>query len=257
MALIAHISTLGSRVPFLHFFDGFRTSHEINKALAISDETIRALLDEESVLDSPRRGRSARTTPSCAGTAQNPDVYLPGPRGVQSVLPGLPHDRAECDGPHSPGRLAAAYHLFDYVGAPDAERVIILMGSGAGAVEETINHLNAQGEKLGPAEGSAVPAVCRRCLPGRAAGHGEVDCRAGPHQRAGRAGRTALPGCSDGVQRGVLQRNRAICPAAPDYRRALWPFVEGIHPGDGEGRLRRIEASRVRRTTSPSASTTT
>ncbi|MGA1984031.1 MAG: pyruvate:ferredoxin (flavodoxin) oxidoreductase [Acidobacteriaceae bacterium] len=147
MALIAHISTLKARVPFLHFFDGFRTSHEINKALAISDETIQAMLDEEAVLGHRLRAMSP-DQPVLRGTAQNPDVYFQAREAVNPFYLACPTivqdtmDRfAELTG--------RAYHLFDYVGAPDAERVIILMGSGAGAVEEAIKYLNAQGEKLG------------------------------------------------------------------------------------------------------------
>jgi len=147
IALIAHIATLESRVPFLHFFDGFRTSHEINKVYAIADETIRALLDEKSVLSHRQRALSS-DQPILRGSAQNPDVffqareacnpyYLACPTIVQDAMDRFARET---------GR---AYHLFDYVGAPDAERVIVMMGSGAGAVEETINHLNAQGQKLG------------------------------------------------------------------------------------------------------------
>ena len=160
MALIAHISTLESRVPFLHFFDGFRTSHEINKALAISDETILAMLDEATCAGPSRRGRSAPDNPILRGTAQNPDVffqareacnpyYLACPTIVQNAMDAFAK------------QTGRGYHLFDYVGAPDADRVIILMGSGAGAVEETIEYLNAQGEKAWPAEGPSVPALCR------------------------------------------------------------------------------------------------
>jgi pyruvate-ferredoxin/flavodoxin oxidoreductase len=147
MALIAHVATLGARVPFIHFFDGFRTSHEINKAYAISDETIRALLDEEAVLAHRSRALSP-DNPILRGTAQNPDVYFQGreagnpyylacPTIVQNAMDAFAK------------QTGRAYHLFDYVGAADAERVIILMGSGAGAVEETIKYLNSQGEKLG------------------------------------------------------------------------------------------------------------
>ena len=147
MALISHIATLESRIPFMHFFDGFRTSHEINKALTISDATINALLGEKLVRAHRERALSP-DNPILRGTAQNPDVffqareasnpfYLACPTIVQNVMDKL----ADLTG--------RAYHLFDYVGAPDAERVIIIMGSGAGAVEEAISHLNAQGEKLG------------------------------------------------------------------------------------------------------------
>ena len=146
-ALISHIATLEARVPFLHFFDGFRTSHEVNKAFPISDEDIRALLDEKFVLAHRERALSS-DRPILRGTAQNPDVffqareacnpfYLAVPTIVQDVM-----DRFA-------KQTGRSYHLFDYVGAPDADRVIVLMGSGAGAAEEAISHLNAQGEKLG------------------------------------------------------------------------------------------------------------
>ncbi len=147
MALISHIATLGARVPFIHFFDGFRTSHEINKALAISDQTIRALLDEAMVLGHRQRALSS-DNPILRGTAQNPDVYFQAREAANPYYLACPTivQNAMDRFAKEAGR---AYHLFDYVGAPDAERVIILMGSGAGAVEETINYLNTQGEKLG------------------------------------------------------------------------------------------------------------
>jgi pyruvate-ferredoxin/flavodoxin oxidoreductase len=147
LALIAHISTMGSRVPFLHFFDGFRTSHEINKALAISDETILDLLNETQVLAHRERALNS-DHPILRGSAQNPDVFFQAREACNPyylACPTIVQDAMD----HFAGLTGRAYHLFDYIGAPDAERVIILMGSGAGAVEETIQHLNAQGEKLG------------------------------------------------------------------------------------------------------------
>ena len=147
LALISHIATLESRIPFMHFFDGFRTSHEINKAIAISDETIEALLEERFVLGHRQRALNS-DQPILRGTAQNPDVffqareaanpfYLACPTIVQNTMDKF----ASLTG--------RQYHLFDYYGAPDAERVLVLMGSGSGAVEEAIDLLNAQGEKLG------------------------------------------------------------------------------------------------------------
>ena len=147
LATIAHLATLEARIPFMHFFDGFRTSHEINKVQPISDETILALLDERAVRAHRERSLSP-DRPVLRGTAQNPDVffqareacnpyYLACPVIVQDVM-----DRFA----RQTGR---AYRLFDYYGAPDADRVIILMGSGAGAAEEAIDALNATGEKLG------------------------------------------------------------------------------------------------------------
>jgi pyruvate-ferredoxin/flavodoxin oxidoreductase len=147
LALISHISTLESRIPFMHFFDGFRTSHEINKAIAISDETIEGMLEERFVFGHRERALNS-DRPILRGTAQNPDVffqareasnafYLACPTIVQNTMDKF----ASLTG--------RQYHLFDYFGAPDADRVIVLMGSGAGAAEEAIDQLNAQGEKLG------------------------------------------------------------------------------------------------------------
>jgi pyruvate-ferredoxin/flavodoxin oxidoreductase len=147
LALVAHIASMESRVPFMHFFDGFRTSHEINKALAISDETILALLDEKHVLAHRERALSS-DQPILRGTAQNPDVFFQAREACNSYYLACPTivQNAMDQFATLTGRT---YHLFDYVGAPDAERVIILMGSGAGAVEEAVEHLNAQGEKIG------------------------------------------------------------------------------------------------------------
>ncbi|MGC2498657.1 MAG: pyruvate:ferredoxin (flavodoxin) oxidoreductase, partial [Acidobacteriaceae bacterium] len=147
LATVAHLATLEARIPFMHFFDGFRTSHEINKVIPISDETIRALLDEKAVRAHRERALSP-DRPVLRGSAQNPDVffqareactpwYLACPAIVQDVM-----DRFA----RQTGR---AYRLFDYYGAPDADRVIVLMGSASGAVEEAIDALNAKGEKLG------------------------------------------------------------------------------------------------------------
>jgi pyruvate-ferredoxin/flavodoxin oxidoreductase len=147
MALVAQIATLESRVPFMHFFDGFRTSHEVGKIVPISDETIRGLVDDKYLIEF-RQNALSPDRPIIRGTAQNPDVFFQAreacspfyakvPGIVQSVM-----DRAA----KLTGR---AYHLFDYYGAPDAERVIILMGSGAEAAEEAIDALVKQGEKIG------------------------------------------------------------------------------------------------------------
>jgi pyruvate-ferredoxin/flavodoxin oxidoreductase len=146
-ALIAQAATLESRVPFLHFFDGFRTSHEVMKIFPLEDDDLRAIVDEKFIRQHRERALSP-DRPVLRGSAQNPDVffqareaanpfYLACPRIVQDVM-----DRFA-------GRTGRSYHLFDYVGAPDAERVIVLMGSAAGATEETVEHLSKLGEKVG------------------------------------------------------------------------------------------------------------
>lgn len=147
MALIAHATTLKTRIPFVHFFDGFRTSHEVNKVELPDDETIRDMIDEDAVI--AHRSRSLNPDrPVIRGTAQNPDVYFQGRETVNPFYAALPNAvQAEMD------KLAAktgrAYKLFDYYGHPKAERVIILMGSGAETVKETIDALVARGEKVG------------------------------------------------------------------------------------------------------------
>ncbi len=146
-ALIAQASTLSSRIPFLHFFDGFRTSHEVNKIELIDEAVMRAMIDEELIKKHRERALSP-DHPFIRGTSQNPDVYFQGRESVNSYYERTPDLVQE-----AMDRFAAltgrSYHLFDYVGAKDAERIIIIMGSGAEAVEETVTYLNTLGEKVG------------------------------------------------------------------------------------------------------------
>ncbi|MCU0488896.1 MAG: pyruvate:ferredoxin (flavodoxin) oxidoreductase, partial [Anaerolineales bacterium] len=147
MAAIAHAATLEARIPFLHFFDGFRTSHEVNKIEKLADEDLLTLIDQEKVHAHRARGLSP-DHPVLRGTAQNPDVYFQGRETVNpfyEAVPGIVQKYMDRLGKIT-GRQ---YHLFDYVGAPDAEHVMVIMGSGAETAEETINYLNQQGEKLG------------------------------------------------------------------------------------------------------------
>ncbi|KXX63367.1 pyruvate:ferredoxin (flavodoxin) oxidoreductase [Marichromatium gracile] len=146
-ALIAQAATLESRVPFLHFFDGFRTSHEVSKIARIPRETVRALISEEQV-------RACRTRalnpdrPVIRGTSQNPDVYFQGRESVNPYYEATAEIVARVMTRFA-GHTGRHYQPFDYVGAPDAERVLVLMGSGIGAAEEAIEHLVARGERVG------------------------------------------------------------------------------------------------------------
>ncbi|HSB67255.1 MAG TPA: pyruvate:ferredoxin (flavodoxin) oxidoreductase [Anaerolineales bacterium] len=146
-ALIAQAATLESRVPFLHFFDGFRTSAEVNKIELLSDDEIRAMVPDELVQAHRARALSP-DHPYIRGTAQNPDVYFQGRETVNTFYTACPGivQKAMDKFASVAGRK---YNLFDYVGAPDAERVIILMGSGAETAGETALYLNKQGEKVG------------------------------------------------------------------------------------------------------------
>ncbi|MEL3907810.1 MAG: pyruvate:ferredoxin (flavodoxin) oxidoreductase [Treponemataceae bacterium] len=147
LAVIAHVATLDTRVPFLHFFDGFRTSHEIQKIEEVSMEVMRQMVDNEKVYAHRLRGLSPER-PEIRGTAQNPDVYFQGLEVRNKLYLATPEivQKTMDKFAKLTGRQ---YHLFDYVGAADAESVIILMGSGADTVEETVEYLNSKGGKYG------------------------------------------------------------------------------------------------------------
>ncbi|MGQ9681053.1 MAG: pyruvate:ferredoxin (flavodoxin) oxidoreductase [Anaerolineae bacterium] len=147
MALIAQAATLASRVPFVHFFDGFRTSHEVQKVEELSYDTIRAMIDEDLVAAHRARGLSPER-PMMRGTSQNPDHFFQGREASNPfyvACPGIVQQTMD----RFAGLTGRAYRLFDYVGAPDAERVVVMMGSGAEVMHEVIDHLVARGEKVG------------------------------------------------------------------------------------------------------------
>jgi len=146
-ALIAHAATLKARVPFINFFDGFRTSHEVNKISLIPDDQIRAMIDDQLVYAHRERALNP-DNPFIRGTAQNPDVYFQGRESANSFydkVPGIIQDTMD-ELAELTGRQ---YKLFDYYGAEDAEQVIVVMGSAAQAIEKTIDVLNASDAKFG------------------------------------------------------------------------------------------------------------
>ncbi|HEX4982119.1 MAG TPA: pyruvate:ferredoxin (flavodoxin) oxidoreductase [Ilumatobacteraceae bacterium] len=146
-ALVAHAATLRARVPFLHFFDGFRTSHEIDKIEVVDDDDLAALVRDDDVFAHRLRGMTP-DAPNLRGTAQNPDVFFQSREACNvyyDAVPGIVSEVFDELAAHTGRR----YGLVDYVGAPDAERVIVLMGSGAGAATEAVETMNARGEKVG------------------------------------------------------------------------------------------------------------
>ena len=147
MALISHAATLKTRIPFLHFFDGFRTSHEVQKVEEIPFATMKKMISEDLVREHRARGLTPEK-PFIRGTSQNPDVYFAGREAVNKFYATTPKavEETMTEFAKLTGRN---YKLFEYSGAPDAERVVIVMGSGADTVEETINYLVARGEKVG------------------------------------------------------------------------------------------------------------
>jgi pyruvate-ferredoxin/flavodoxin oxidoreductase len=146
-AAVAHAASLESRVPFLHYFDGFRTSHEVAKIEELEDDDLKSLLSEEAI----RAHRERALTPDrpvLRGTAQNPDVFFQAREACNpfyDACPGI----VEKTMAKLFERTGRRYGLFDYTGHPEAERVIVIMGSGAETVEETVEHLVARGEKVG------------------------------------------------------------------------------------------------------------
>ena len=165
LALIAHAAALESRLPFLHFFDGFRTSSEIQKIEMLDHDDMRAMIPDELIFAHRARSLSPER-PTVRGTAQNPDVYF---QGREAVNPFYLHAPAVVQGvmDRFAERLGRAYHLFDYVGDPDAERVVIVMGSAAEVLEEVVTVLRGRGEKVGvlkvrlyrPFDGAALVAA--------------------------------------------------------------------------------------------------
>jgi pyruvate-ferredoxin/flavodoxin oxidoreductase len=172
LALVAHAATLASRVPFVHFFDGFRTSHEVAKIQVLSDDDLSAVVDPEHIRAHRDRGLSP-DRPRLRGSAQNPDVFFQAREAVNpfyAAVPGIV--QATMD--RLAERTGRRYRLVDYQGHPEAERVVVLMGSGASAAAEAVEAINAAGERVGlltvrlyrpfPAEAlsAALPATVRR-----------------------------------------------------------------------------------------------
>ena len=146
-ALVAHAATLRSRVPFLHFFDGFRTSHEIDKITVLDDDDLRALIRDDEIIEHRSRGMTPEH-PVVRGTAQNPDVFFQAREACNPfhlAVPGIVEQVME----ELAGRTGRCYGVVDYHGAVDADRVVVVMGSAAGAVEETVDALNAAGDHVG------------------------------------------------------------------------------------------------------------
>ena len=229
-AAVAHAATLKSRVPFLHFFDGFRTSHEINQIELLDDDQLLGLVSEDDIAAHKLR-RLRPTAPVIRGTAQNPDVFFQSREAANMY-----HDAV-------PGIVA---EVFDDLAAATGPQL------RAGRVRRcarcrTGGRADGFGCRRRPGDGRtsrrrrragrgrhdpAVPPVPGRCLPGCAARHGAFGRRARPHQRAGFGRRAAVAGCRDGDVRRRPQRRQ-------DHRWPVRARVEGVHAGDGQGGVRR------------------
>jgi pyruvate-ferredoxin/flavodoxin oxidoreductase len=146
-SLVAHAATLDTRIPFLHFFDGFRTSHEIARIAELSDDDVRAVVDDGRVSEHRERALTP-DHPVLRGTAQNPDVFFQGREAANPFYEACPA-RVERVLERFAQRTGRRYRLFDYVGSADADRVIVMMGSGVGAAAETVAALRAHGQRVG------------------------------------------------------------------------------------------------------------
>jgi pyruvate-ferredoxin/flavodoxin oxidoreductase len=146
-ALISQVAALRARLPFVHFFDGFRTSHEVSKIEMLDEKVLRAMIDDK-LIDHIRARAMSPNNPTLRGTAQNPDAFFQGREAANPLYAACPNIVQQVMDEFA-GRTGRQYHAFDYVGSPHAERVIVLMGSGCEAAHEAIEHLNRQGEKVG------------------------------------------------------------------------------------------------------------
>src|SRR6476469_8151247 len=147
LALVAQAATLATRVPFVHFFDGFRSSHELNTIELLSDDDLRTLVPEELVRAHRDRALSPEW-PFIRGTAQNPDVYFQARETVNPFYARVP-DAVEGAMVQLGERTGRHLHIIDYSGHPDAERVVVVMGSGGETIQETVAALNAKAERVG------------------------------------------------------------------------------------------------------------
>ncbi len=209
-AVIAQAATLKSRIPFLHFFDGFRTSHEVSKIKMISDDDMLAMIDDELILAHCARALSP-DHPVLRGTAQNPDVYFQARETVNPYYFACP-DIVQGAMDKFARTTGRAYRLFEYYGAPDAERVMVLMGSGCETVQETVDYLNRHGEKVGvlkvrlyrpfdlkrfiealPAATQALAVLDRTKEPGSAGEPLYLDCVNALHEGRNNGGLKSLP----------------------------------------------------------------
>ena len=191
LRLIGQVASLESRVPFLHFFDGFRTSHEISKVYELSDEDLLALMPEAPILDHRDRALTP-DRPVIRGTAQNPDTFFQAREACNSFYLACPEIVARTMDQFA-ARTGRKYQLFDYVGHPEATRVIVLMGSGAETAHETVDYLCSQGEKVGIIKVRLFnPFSLEHFLEALPSHRGE-NRRPRPHQRTRYGWRAPLP----------------------------------------------------------------
>ena len=192
LGAVAHLAAIKGRVPFLHFFDGFRTSHEIQKIEAWDYDDLAEMVDMDAI-EAFRESALNPEHPVLRGTAQNPDIFFQAQRSLQQVLRRRARHRRGLYGRRSTRSCGTDYKLFNYYGAPDAEKVIIAMGSVCDTIEETIDYLNARGEKVGLVKVRLYRPFAADHLLEALPDDGQKDRGAGQNEGARRARRAALP----------------------------------------------------------------
>ena len=255
MAAVAHAATLETRLPFLHFFDGFRTSHEVAKIEELTDDDLRALIAEPLIYAHRQRGLTP-DRPVLRGTAQNPDVFFQAREAANRFYDVCPEivERTMQAFAELTGRR---YGLFEYAGDPAAERVIVLMGSGAETAHEAVDHLTARGEKVGvlkvrlyrPFARSAFLAALPKTVRNIAGSR--------PNEGAGRSGRSALSRRRHGAGRSARRGRLAVPGPAAGHRRAATACRRRNSRRRWSRPRSTSSARRIPSVTSPSASSTT
>ncbi len=254
-ALISQAASLRSRLPFIHFFDGFRTSHEVSKIELLDESVMRALIDDQLIAEIRARAMTP-DKPVLRGTAQNPDAFFQGREAANLIYAACP-DIVQKVMDEFAALTGRKYNLFDYVGAPDAERVIVLMGSGCEAAHEAVEYLVAQGEKIGvlkvrlyrPFDGKRFVAA----LPASVKKIAVLDRTKEP----GATGEPLYQDCVTALMEEIAAGRSHLKIAAADFHRPLRLVVEGIYARDGQGGVRQPCRPTRRKIISPSASTTT
>ena len=239
LALIAHAATLESRIPFLHFFDGFRTSHEVSKIEQLSLDDMRAMIDDDLVRAFRERALSP-DHPVLRGSAQNPDVYFQGRESVNPYYLACPTIVQNTMDKFAKlvGRAIPAVRVRRRAGCRARHHRHGLgrrSGAGDGGLPDRARPQSWR------AESSPDAALLRRTLPAGAARDGEEHRRARPHQGAGQHRRAAVSGCHHGPDRRLHRGQGPDGDVPQGRRRTIWPVVEGIHSGDGGADFRRAE----------------
>ena len=258
-ALVAHAATLRSRVPFVHFFDGFRTSHEVNTIELLGDADLRALVREDDVLAHRARGLTP-DAPMIRGVAENPDTFFQAAEAANPFHFAVPETVSQVFDELA-ARTGRRYSLVDYHGAPDAERVVVAMGSSAGCLAETVDELVRRGEKVGmltvrlyrPFPVEAFLAA----LPPTVTGIAVLDRTKEVGAPAEPLHADVLVALSQTVPEERAQRASRRAAHHPGHRGTLRPVLQGVHPRDGEGGVRRADRRPTPSRASPSASSTT